>query len=61
MLINRSSRFKSLNSIGHVKLTGVYTLLNIVNDLLDSMGNYKKIDRPGLDHRYIVAAKSEYL
>ena len=61
ILINRSSRFKSLNSVGQVKLTGVYTLLNIVNDILDSMGHYKKIDRPGLDHRYIVAAKSEYL
>ena len=42
ILINRSSRFKSLNSVGQVKLTGVYTLLNIVNDIIDSMGHYKK-------------------
>lgn len=61
LLIDKSSRFKSLNSIGRVHLDGTYTFINIVNDILDSMGDYKKIDRPSLDHRYIVAAKSEYL
>ena len=61
ILINRSSRFKSLNSVGRVRLTGTYTLFNIVNNILSTMGNYKKIDRPLLDHRYIVAVKSEYL
>lgn len=61
LLINKNSRYRSFNNIGHVKLTGTYTLFNIVNDLLDSMGHYKKIDRPGLDHRYIVASQSQFV
>ena len=54
-LVNRSTRCESFNSTGYVKLTGTYTLLNIVNDLMSTYGPYKKIDLPGaFDHRYIV-------
>lgn len=42
-LINKNSRYRSFNNIGSVKLTGTYTLFNIVNDILSTIGHYKKL------------------
>lgn len=61
LLINKNSRYRSFNSVGQVKLTGTYTLINIANDFLSNYCHYKKIDRPGLDHRYIVASQSQFM
>ena len=58
ILINKSSKYKSFNNIGSTKLSGLYSLYNIINDFILVNGHYKKIDISNKNQRYIVATQS---